>query len=616
MTNTYKQSPLALAQKTGFLPPWIWFWLVLYFIDLPTRFDRLKADVLKITANQTTISFVERTTSIAEIVPLLAIFAGVLVTFLPWIRTFQLTARYNIQRIEKLSPEMTLPETRRSLEEIQQFFSIHAPNVLLTYAIGFTGGAFASPLTSRYRIIMQRGWEWLTGYYTVPLPDNAIAYPHGYRQTAIAVSPQLLRMWREKRSEAEEILLHEFGHCRHGDRFIIGTGSLLETVSRNWLWITLVFTLVPLLTALIIQDSITFQENWPLTRIDPQLRYTIILSFIQSIFVADMQAFFQALSLSLFWSATQFVTLLAAIWCAELSADRFVVDTTGKISTLTSNDHVQRQKHWWKWLFELMTHPPRKLRTWIVTHTDKIGSIFLLLFFPFSFIVLSLLKIGLVLTAFGYQFLFPLGDVLQPLLQSLLTVLLATVVLIFCWPFLNNYWERLFSRIRGEVNGASYSIYAISAVVIICFGALSILAFAGLTSLPQTPLPGGTNTRPIPTIPTDNALIPMLAHAYKGTMTTAANQVKINTTIQLSLVQQGQQGMLQGSMTISGQSTENGTFTGQIDSNKVIRFTFTSNNKSAHTTINFSGTVGKDSSLVGIYIKDGTQVGTWQLSPA
>jgi Zn-dependent protease with chaperone function len=94
--------------------------------------------------------------------------------------------------------------TWQSLAEVSTFVKQYAPDIIIKYS-------------TRY------------------MPGRAFVYPIGYRQMGLAVSGQLLDLWRKDQQAAKAILLHEIAHYRQGDAYIIGAGSLLEIVIRRWL---------------------------------------------------------------------------------------------------------------------------------------------------------------------------------------------------------------------------------------------------------------------------------------------------------------------------------------------------------------------------------------------
>src|SRR5690349_8956874 len=118
-------------QKSGLLPPWIWFWLILYILGFPTTFDGVKTNLLILFFGRdgTTpimYNWLERVPSVAELLLDLALFLGVLTVFLPWIRTSFLERRYKLTELSTLPPT-TLPITLQTLGEVSGFVKENAP---------------------------------------------------------------------------------------------------------------------------------------------------------------------------------------------------------------------------------------------------------------------------------------------------------------------------------------------------------------------------------------------------------------------------------------------------------------------------------------------------------
>ncbi len=520
---------------------------------------------------------------------------------------------------------MFASETKRDLAEVERFLATNAPAIRLTYSIGRPHRK--SLACSSIRVLgplFDTCKDYLIEHLTIrSLPGRAIIYPFGYHTTAIAISSSFLTTWRTRPKEAEEILLHELAHYRHGDTYILGAGSFLETVSKYWLSITLVFTIIPILIALVYEDVTTLQQTLSITHAVPELRGQIIVHFLQQIVVVDLPDLLLPLLLSLFWSASHFLLLLAAIWSAELNADRFVTDTMHEMTTLIPQQGKSKQ-----WLLDAMTHPPKGLRRWVAEPGRAGRSLFLLLFFPLAFVLLISVKIGLFLSSYNGSNLF--DEAVKPLLQGIVWIELCIAFSLLLWPLFGRYWEWIFSRVKGERrDGNSYRVYLVSAICVVglCLPGTTLSLFptfshsqtvgttANATSL-QTARAISSIT-PTATIPTDSLPISVLAHSYNGTMTPTASPTSSAAKITLSVLQQDQQGNIKGSMTIAAPLTGTGTFTGTIDSNKALQFTFTPATKKSYTTIKFLGSLKSNNIIGGIYIiPGGGQTGSWQAQPA
>lgn len=186
------------AQRSGALPPWLWFWLVLYILGFSTVFDRVKTNLLILFTGAdgvnpaATYSGLGRVPGVIEILLDLVLFVGVLAVFLPWIRTVYLRRRYGLTEPQFL-PEDMPRETVQALSMVGGFVKEYAPGLILTYN---AGGKL--------------------------LRDKAFVYPIGYRRAGLAISGPLLALWNNDQQAVEAILLHEIEHYRHGDMLVVG----------------------------------------------------------------------------------------------------------------------------------------------------------------------------------------------------------------------------------------------------------------------------------------------------------------------------------------------------------------------------------------------------------
>ncbi|GAC1367243.1 MAG: hypothetical protein NVSMB44_32620 [Ktedonobacteraceae bacterium] len=435
MTNTFINADVR-GQRSGVLPPWLWFWLAIYIVGFPTIFDRIKTNLLIIFSGRSDIdplvlyNIFARAPSVVEILLDLTLTIGVLTVFLPWIRTSFLRKRYGLTEPQFLSAATTAPETWQALNEVNGFIRQYAAGLVLTYN------------ASGKR-----------------LPDQALVYPIGYRGAGLAISGKLLQQWDSDRPGAEAILLHEIEHYRHGDILIVGAGSLLETIIKRWFLLTALFVIVPLVLSVVIEHVTSF-EDIKLVSATSDMPKNILYQ-VQQVFVLDIPAILLILLASFFWAASLFTLAIIAIWSAEINADRFAVDTTqsGQALVKVIEQHTLPPSLWRR-LWSGVYHPPAVLRQWFVRRSESTrGLTLLLLFFPIAWFVRLLFLLGWALSQY-LLFLYTgtsmdyiiakLGINVMYGLEAFLPTWLGIAVLIALWPRLTGGWERIFNRDIGR----------------------------------------------------------------------------------------------------------------------------------------------------------------------
>ncbi|MEV0587813.1 M48 family metalloprotease [Nonomuraea sp. NPDC050310] len=224
-------------------------------------------------------------------------------------------------------------------------------------------------------------------------------YPTGWRSARVAVFPPLLRMWQEDREAACAVLLHEVAHVRQRDHLIVGLAS-------------------------------------PFTRMvgvaGPVLAVAVLLPL--AVYVATGSAVFGAeLGAEVLLQVSNVVRVLvlpvAALWLAELSADRLAVRELGPEPLLRALASPQRRS----WL----THPPASLRRAVVRRR-RTGNVLVLLAFPLAWALRLALAALVALPAYLLIGEEPWGSVAARVREALVdgrVQLAAMIVLLLAWPF-------------------------------------------------------------------------------------------------------------------------------------------------------------------------------------
>lgn len=459
------------AQRRNVLPPWPWFWLIIYILGLPTTFSLIGFNLSSLLTPAPEAAtgdlfplvygLTQQAAAIGEILLYLALLLGVLSLLFPSLRAGFLERRYQLTVPAELPP-LTLQTTRQTLVEASDFVQRYAPGLIIKYSTSAR-----------------------------PLPGYAFVYPIGYRKMGIALSGALLARWRDDRPAAEAILLHEIAHYRQGDAYIAGAGSPVEMIVRSWLLLYAVFFFIPLLIFFIIEQVSIAQTVLPLR---PYLQ-TGLAPYLHSLFTMDLPFLLITLLSSLFWTASLYIIVLMSIWCAELNADRFVADTMqSSAALLAAMEHHSAPSSLLRWLFSELPHPPAFIRSRLAHSSQGTrGLALLLLLFPAAWLIRAVFLLGWVLcqelpllyngASISY-ILAVLGISVVNYLEAPIALWIAICALFLLWPLLARSWERIFGRVRDPLVGAKYAAYLFST------GSLALLCIIGLV----------LSTLPVPTI--------------------------------------------------------------------------------------------------------------------
>jgi Zn-dependent protease with chaperone function len=472
-----EDSQLKELHQAGVLPPWLWFWLVTYLLILPSVWVYHWQETIQpmlspqplpagIGGPHTAIMLV--LPGFTELLPIAMLLLGVLCVFMPHLRRRRVEHRYNLAPPSTVTP---------ALKEIIEIVREYAPGV-------------------EVKVNLKRA------------DQVAFTYATGYRRSEIAIFGGLLKLWRSDREAARAVLLHELGHCRHGDVLMVGAGSFFETLLDAWLPFLVVFFLVPSVVVYVGMSIGSLQEHWQMAQqlneinrqaedINAQLRGLGIepvdvasqghwvvgwlLLQARNFFTVELPGSISIIISLLVLTPVVIATPLMATWCAEFNADQFVVaEQQSPEPLLRGLALVSPSLSRWTWLTSRLSHPPTKLRQWMAQRgrTPK-PLLVLLLLFPLTYVAkLILLNVRAIA---ALAIVFSPGEMLQTLLQAnatglrtLAPFLLGTGVVLLLYPKLAVVWERLFCQERRTANPASYKEYAIAAAIT---GGLGILAY-------------------------------------------------------------------------------------------------------------------------------------------
>ena len=426
------------TKSSALLPPWLWLWLVTYFIALPSSFTLLKQSWDSVAYGGASTGaagfglWALGINSFLEIIPLLALFGGVVALAFPQARANFLEKKY------ELKPASA---TGGAIADIISFLQQHDP-------------------TLQVKVNLVR-----SGQY-------AFVYPLSFRQTGIAVFAPLVKLWRADQPMAEAMLVHELAHHRQGDAFVVGAGSPFRAVVERWVSLYLWLFVVPYAIAAISlfinfwQDlTLLSQAGISWLSMLPQLIPHVIGTALFLLF----GAFMTTLSL-LLWTLSLFMMPLAGLWSAEFNADQAAAQRS-RPDTLKAISQLSSPVRWRQWLLSRFSHPPDSLRRWFLAHKQtEIALAILLLIYPLTYVLRLVVLSGFAISLGNFN----LAENWALGLKTIAPVWLAIALVLALWPLVAGYWERLLRR-RAIAPQFSPLPYWISAGIVF---ALTIIGFS------------------------------------------------------------------------------------------------------------------------------------------
>ena len=456
------------ARGRALPPPWLWFWVVFFILSVPTLFGELaktyedivrtgqfSAKLHALNPEETRLEFLLYPAALLDVLPPAAMLLGLLVVLAPWLRRGYLERRFGLH-----DP----PEDVQVLSDITSFVRARAAGL-------------------RVRCNLARGG------------DLAFVYPSGYGKTTLAVFGGLVKLWRTDRPAAEAVLLHEVAHYRAGDVVLIGAGSFFSGLFRYMASGFILFFLLPqfvLLVHIYVGGYLEMREIWAQSHATEELLSGLGVSIpatppapsyweYVSTTLAAMLGRYLFTSASFAMEVARFVVLpLAAIWTAELHADRAVVEQQGSAEPLRRGlALVGTGGRWWRWLLFRLSHPPVRLRLWITHRRHEHALAMLILLFPLAY-VLRLLILHARAMAMYVSADLPVSELLgqftansMTYFTTLMPVLWTMAFVLVAWPWLQPYWLRLSG---GGSPGLAVSDRVLMIGFGVVFGVLATLA--------------------------------------------------------------------------------------------------------------------------------------------
>ncbi|PBC65735.1 hypothetical protein BKI49_00245 [Streptomyces sp. Tue6028] len=166
---------------------------------------------------------------------------------------------------------------------------------------------------------------------------SARVYPGDRRATRVGVFAPLVHLWETDAAAARAVLLHELGHLRRGEQHVAGLGSPFTALVRVWPYVLVVFVVVPV--------ALLFATG----------NATATLTLAEVVLV-------------LFSVPKVLLLVVAALWSAELDADRWAVRTAGPDALVRALRRLEQGDHGG---LARLHHPPVRLRIWCATREES-----------------------------------------------------------------------------------------------------------------------------------------------------------------------------------------------------------------------------------------------------
>lgn len=319
--------PPAPPTRAGSPPPWLWLTLILFMADAPALIGHTfgVGGGLGQVGGADRVLFVTAMLGLVQLLPLFFLLAAVLAIFAPRMRCQFVERRHGLLPPDHplIAPPKVAPPTGTSPapgevpaphvhDELTAFLSEHAPGTQL-------------------RISTQSGL-------------SARVYPGSWRVTRVGVFAPLVQLWETDVETARAVLLHELGHLRRGEQHVAGLGSPFTALVRVWPYVLAGLVVIPV--------TLLFVTGYA----------TASLTLAQVVLV-------------LFGVPRVLLLVIAALWSAELAADRFAVRAAGPdplvraLRRLEDGDHGGLAR---------LYHPPVRLRIWFASREENVGAQLLL----------------------------------------------------------------------------------------------------------------------------------------------------------------------------------------------------------------------------------------------
>lgn len=339
------------------LPPYLWIWLIIFIVTFPFNLNFLQILLSDIFSpvplpgeEVLPFGFLLRLANCVELFPLLLIIIGVLSLAVPSIRQSYLQRKYG------LTDEVQIP----IILEASTFIRRYLPDISISN----------NPL---------RG------------DQVAFIYPVSFQKAGIGLMGGVGKLWKGDNESARGVLLHEIAHIQNGDTLITGAGSGFRTLFNYWPVLFIVTVAVPVFIVWVMTSYLAFAEISGLMPSGEVVTYKFeqfLLFFLPSLF-------FMLLT-NLMWVASVIFLPLAALWYSELAADCVAARCQGTPAPLARALRLYSVPvSWWRWFLARMTHPPTRIRLFMLQRVSSPLShmVLLILMFPVAMVVSMLFTV-------------------------------------------------------------------------------------------------------------------------------------------------------------------------------------------------------------------------------
>lgn len=407
-------------------PPWLWLTLLLFLAQVPT----LIGHAFGVGTGLGQFSeaghgrFVTALLSLVQLLPLFFLLAAALALFAPRARCHFVERRYGLLPPDHplMAPAAGAPRAPGEVpephfhDEMAAFLTEHAPGTQLRFST-------------------QAGF-------------SARVYPGGWRVTRIGVFASLVHLWEADVEAARAVLLHELGHLRHGEQHVAGLGSPFTALVRVWPYVLGGLVVVPV-TLLFVTGNATA----PLT-------------------LAEVV-------LVLFSVPKVLLLVVAALWSAELGADRHAARAAGADTLVRA---LRRLEEGDRGGPARLYHPPAGLRIWFASRAET-GGVLLLLTLLWPFALLTQLLLTMLGAVPAYVLLGASWDRASREVLALAHDALtadpawwATLAVVLVWPLATGVRSSAGARSAVSVSSRVYATAVLFPAVVLLVGLLPLVS--------------------------------------------------------------------------------------------------------------------------------------------
>lgn len=443
-------------------PPWLWMWVVLFILNIPSMLAGWQSSFNQIAMirdstatlreafpgeNYGRLEWLTYPSVLLEFLPSAALLVGLALVFIPALRWRRVQKKYGLTALPR--DDQRLGET---IQEIEAFVQTHAPGLPVIWSKNLN------------------------------IKDPAV-FPTGYRRATLAINAKFLILWGRDREAARAVLLHEIGHFRRGDGLVIGLGSPFETVIRYAFPAFLILFVVPFLIQS-IDRLITSSSDFAGSGMTPPsiLDYQLGLGTLQATQILAITGSY------LLWFASFIIVPVAAIWAAEFGADRFAADSQGTAAGIKRILTTDSPKSRWRWLLNGLSHPPARLRLWMVDRRLSSALAFLALMLPVAYVLRPLLLQGWAGLQLSVAQFSPAEIRDQAInnsqwyVHTMTRAWLLMAALLVLWPFIVRGWERMMTGEPGVSARSNVPVYWASAAILVLLALYGISLGGALQS--------------------------------------------------------------------------------------------------------------------------------------